>query len=183
MTVLADRLLAVHGTLDAAGVPHAFGGAIALAYCTQEPRGTRDLDINVFTEPMRAGEVFAALPPEVVVSDGDVATAVRDGQVRLWWGETPLDFFFDVDEFHHEIAAAVRLVPFLDHRIPVLGCTALVVFKALYNRTKDWADIEAMLEVGTVDRDEALRWMNRLLGRDDPATARLAALCADGRFS
>src|SRR5262249_41808856 len=45
LSVLAERLIAIHDSLDAAGVPHAFGGAIALAYCTEEPRGTRDLDV------------------------------------------------------------------------------------------------------------------------------------------
>ena len=32
------------------------------AYCTLDPRGTRDLDFNVFVEPERAREVLAALP-------------------------------------------------------------------------------------------------------------------------
>lgn len=54
MSLLAQRLLAVHDALDAAELPHAFGGAIALAYCTEEPRGTRDLDVNVFVDPTRA---------------------------------------------------------------------------------------------------------------------------------
>ena len=44
---LGERLVTLHQALDAAGVPHAFGGAIALAYCTEDPRGTNDIDCNV----------------------------------------------------------------------------------------------------------------------------------------
>lgn len=43
---LADKLVAVHRSLDRAAVPHAFGGALALAYCTAEPRATMDLDAD-----------------------------------------------------------------------------------------------------------------------------------------
>lgn len=176
MSVLAQRLLAVHHALDAADVPHAFGGAIALAYCTEEPRGTRDVDVNVFVEAERAAVVLAALPPGTTVTPADVAAAERDAQVRVWWEDTPLDVFFDVHEFHREVAAAVRTVPFAGDVIPVLDCLALVVFKALFNRTKDWADIEAMSEAGTFDTAEALAWLVRLGGAGHPAVNRLAAV-------
>jgi hypothetical protein len=178
MSLLAERLLAVHDALESAGVPHAFGGAIAFAYCAEEPRGTRDVDVNVFTGPAQAREVLETMPAGVVVNDPDIAAAERDGQVRLWWEETPVDVFFDVHDFHRQAAAAVRVVPFLDRSIPVLGCTELVVFKARYNRTKDWADIEAMLEAGTIDRPRALRWVEQLLGVRAPEAERLAEVAA-----
>jgi len=181
MSVLVDRLLAVHHALDAARFPHAFGGAIALAYCTEEPRGTRDIDVNVFVDSHDAPRVLAALPHEVTVEPGDIERAVTDGQIRVWWEETPVDVFLDVHDFHSEAAAGVRIVPFAGEQIPVLGCTALVVFKAFFDRTKDWADIEAIIEAGTLDVAPALGWLVVLLGPDHAATARLAALVrADG---
>lgn len=176
MSVLAERLLAVHSALDGAGLPHAFGGAIALAYCTQEPRGTRDLDVNVFVGVDRAGEVFDAMPRGVAVTRADRAKVRRDGQVRLMWDETPVDLFFDTHEFHREAARAVVRVPFEGTTIPVLGCEALVVFKAMFNRTRDWADIEAMLAAGAVDGPRALERLRELLGPSDPAAVRLGAL-------
>lgn len=176
MSVLARRLLAVHHALDAARIDHAFGGAIALAYCTEEPRGTRDLDVNVFVGTDGAARVLTALPDGTRFTPADVAAVERDGQVRVWWDDTPLDFFFDVHDFHRDVAARIRTVPFEEERIPVLDCLALVVFKAAFNRTKDWADIEAMAEAGTFDIDDALSWVHRLLGPDHPAAARLAAL-------
>ena len=53
--------------------------------------------------------------------------------------------YLNVLPFHDEVAAGVRYVPFMDRTIPVLDCGALAGFKAMFDRTKDWADIEAMV--------------------------------------
>jgi len=176
MSLLAQRLLDVHDALTRAKLPHAFGGAIALAYCTQEPRGTRDLDVNVFVDPTRASEVLAALPDGVAVTDADIQAATREGQVRVWWEDTPVDLFLNLHRFHDEVAAGARLVPFEDRTIPVLGCTALAVFKALFDRTKDWADIEEMTAAGALDLARAEAWLEQLVGADSPVVRRLASL-------
>lgn len=176
MSVLARRLLALHRALGRASLPHAFGGAIALAYCTREPRGTRDLDVNVFVGRDRADEVLDAMPRGVLVRPADRAAARRDGQVRVMWESTPIDLFLDTHEFHREAAAGVLDVPFEGATIPVLGCEALVVFKVMFDRTRDWADIEAMIEAGAVDGRRALDRLRALLGPSDPAVARLGTL-------
>jgi hypothetical protein len=179
MSLLGERLLAVHDALEKAHLPHAFGGAIALAYCTEEPRGTRDLDVNVFVDLSRAGEVFEGLPSEVEWTAGDVEISEREGQRRVWWDDTPIDLFLDVHSFHRYMAGEVRFVPFEGQRIPVLGCTALGVLKALFNRTKDWADIEEMVAMDSVDIGEAVNWLERMIGREDRIVARMASLAAD----
>lgn len=176
MSVLGRRLVAIHEALRNGGVPHAFGGAIALAYCTEEPRGTRDLDVNVFVAPADAAGVLEVLPAGVVVSDDDRRRIERDGQTRLWWDDTPVDLFFDVHDFHRQVGGNIRQVSFMRWRVPVLACTDLVVFKARFNRTKDWADIEEMLAARTVDSDRAILWLSRLLGLSNEVTLRLAAL-------
>ncbi len=178
MSDLAERLVAVHDALRAARVPHAFGGAIALAYCTEEPRGTRDIDVNLFVAAATAAEVLARLPDGVTVRPVEIEAAEREGQVRVWWADTPLDLFFAVHEFHRDVEANVRWVPFVGREIPVIDCVAVVVFKALFNRTRDWADIEAIVDAGTVDGPRALGWVERLVGRDDPIAARFANLVA-----
>jgi hypothetical protein len=178
VSLLAQRLLAVHDALCVAALPHAFGGALALAYCTEEPRGTRDLDVNVFTDPTRAREVFAALPQRVAVAGADVRAAEREGQARVWWEDTPIDVFLDIHQFHEEVARGVREVPFMDRTIPVLDCTSLAVFKALFDRTKDWADIEAVVEADAMDIAEAVSWLGRLVGPEHPATRRMASLAS-----
>jgi hypothetical protein len=176
MSLLGERLIEVHEALSAAGLPHAFGGAIALAYCVQEPRGTRDLDVNVFVDPAKATEVFAALPDPVTVTDADIGAAEREGQARVWWEDTPVDVFLDVHRFHTEVAEAVRTVTFEEHDIPVLDCTSLLVFKALPDRTKDWADIEEIIAAGSPNLVHAQAWLDRLLGPESQVSQRLRSL-------
>jgi hypothetical protein len=168
---LADKLLTVHQSLAAAAVPHAFGGALALAYCTAEPRATMDLDVNVFLPPAQVDLVAEGLAPTVVVDAAARDAVLRDGQVRVWWGRTPLDLFFDVHDFHQLAKAHLRTVPFGDETIPVLGCDDLAVFKTLFARPKDWVDIETM--AAQLDGAYVTEWVTRLLGPDAPELARL----------
>jgi hypothetical protein len=174
---VADRMLAVHDALRAAGLPHAIGGAIALGYCTLEARGTQDVDVNVFVAPSRTREVLAALPDGVRVTARDLEVAERDGQVRLLWDATPIDVFFSVLPFHDEVERNIRHVSFGDRTIPVLDCTGLAVFKAMFARPRDWVDLEAMVEARSLDVDEAMRWVREMVG-DDPRVERLAELRA-----
>jgi hypothetical protein len=173
---LGDRLLAVHDAFELARIPHAIGGAIALGYCTLEPRGTRDLDVNAFVGTERVKDVFAALPKGVAINGLALEQAERDGQVRLWWEETPIDLFFSVLEFHDQVASDVRQVSFEGRSIPVLDCTALAVFKAMFDRPRDWVDIEAMIEARALDLGEASRWVREMAGADSAAARKLTEL-------
>jgi len=166
---LADRMLAVHDALDAGGFPHAIGGAIALGYCVLEARATQDVDVNVFVPPWRTREVFEVLPSEIERSGNDLEHAERDGQVRLRWELTPIDLFFSVLPFHDDAERNVRQVSFGDRTIPVLSCTAVTVFKAMFDRPRDWVDVEAMVEAGSIDIDEAKRWVIEMVGEDERA--------------
>src|SRR5438067_991257 len=100
MTTLVEMVLALDATLRSARIPHAFGGALALAFHIAEPRGTRDIDLNCFVPATDARTVFEHLPPLIVWGAEDVATVERDGQVRVFWGETPVDLFFSTHPFH-----------------------------------------------------------------------------------
>ncbi len=176
MTSVAEVVVALHRAFDRAAVAHAFGGAIALAYAVGEPRATIDVDVNVFVPAADAAVAFAALPAGVSWTDPDVTAAREAGQVRVWWDEVPIDLFFDYDPFHRVAAERTRVVPFGEEEIPVLGADELAVFKAFFNRTKDWADIEAMAEVGAYQPSVVEGWLRRLLGDDDPRAERLASL-------
>jgi hypothetical protein len=180
MIGVADRMLAVHDALRAAGFPHAIGGAIALGYCTLEARGTQDVDINVFVSPSRTREVLAALPEGVRITGKDLQGAERDGQVRLMWDATPIDLFFSVLPLHDEIERNIRHVSFGDRTIPVLDCTGLAVFKAMFARPRDWVDIEAMIEARSIDVEEAIRWIREMIG-DDPRIETLTSLSSSRR--
>jgi hypothetical protein len=175
MTTLVERVRAVCDALDAHGVPWALGGALALAYATREPRGTRDIDINVFVGAERAAEVFGALPAGVTYDSHDVTVAQQEDQVRLWWDGTPLDLFFAADPFHFDANQRARSVPFAGRTIRVLCAEDLAVFKALFDRSKDWVDIETMVESDAIDVQLAADRLHTLLG-DDTRVARLRSL-------
>lgn len=176
MTNLGDKVLALHRDLAQRGIPHAMGGAIALAYAVGEARATHDVDVNVFVPTERAPDVLGSLPTGVRVRPEDVDAALADGQVRLHWDDNPVDMFFSTVHFHDVAATRIREVPFERGSIPVLSATDLAVCKALYGRGRDWVDIEAMRDAGTVDAPEALRWVGELSGGDHPHYRRLYEL-------
>ncbi|MGA8745895.1 MAG: hypothetical protein WB507_08525 [Solirubrobacterales bacterium] len=178
MSTLIEKLFAIHDALTRASLGHAFGGAIALAYCVEEPRGTRDLDVNIFADTAKAKSVLASLPEQVSVEPADIAAVLRDGQTRLWWGDTPVDVFLNNLPLHRAVAAGVVWVPLEGREIPVLDCASLTIFKAFFDRTKDWADIEAIALATPADIERAAATIANLLGEQDPAYLRLVSLQA-----
>ena len=57
---LVEKIVEVHRGLTRVGIDHAFGGALALAYYTDEPRATADIDLNVALPASDARRAFAA---------------------------------------------------------------------------------------------------------------------------
>lgn len=180
--VLLRRLVAVHDALDTAGFAHALGGALALAVHVKEPRFTKDIDLNILADPVHPEPLLACLPSEIEVPAAASDAIRRDQQVRLIWPnpETPVDLFFPADPEYHRLVTS-RATPFLfgDAAIPVMTATDLMVFKMLFDRTKDWADIESLLESGAGDPDEAASWIARFLGPEASQLGRLARTRAE----
>ena len=65
-----------------------------------------------------------------------------------------------------------RRVPFAETTVPILAPEHLAVCKAMFDRTKDWLDIEQML-VATDGLDLAAieGWLERMVGPRQPAPA------------
>ncbi len=165
---LTTKMVRLHRALSAADLPHAFGGAFALAFCSAEPRTTKDIDVNVFVGVDRIADLTAALPRGVVVTVADREQLESDGQARLWWGDTPVDLFLSNHPFHDRAAANRRTVTFAGvHDLPVLACADLAVFKAFYARPKDEIDVATMVLAGSVDLGRLRRTVAALLGSAD----------------
>jgi hypothetical protein len=185
--IVLERAIDVHRRLDRAGVSNAIGGALALAYHVSQARATNDIDLNVSADPKDAEAVFALLPPDVPWTEQDAAAVKRDGQVRLFWpvpGEAqpiPLDLFFAQHELHAVVAARVELVPMLDATVPILSATDLLVFKALFDRRKDWADIEELVRFGKPDVADAKCWIAKIVGPQDERLVKLAEIVDEVR--
>jgi hypothetical protein len=177
---LDEKVRAVDRALRIAGVPHAFGGALALGYYAT-PRGTIDIDVNVFVPAAQAERVLDALAPLGV--ERPAASRLRDlrerGQVRLRWEHTPLDLFFSYDPLHERCAARARTVPFGEGAtLAILAAEDLAIFKVIFDRPKDWTDLAEMLfaQGASFDADYARDWLRRILPRDDERLARFEAL-------
>ena len=176
---LSEKVIRIEAAFRAARIPHAFGGAIALAYYAT-PRATIDIDVNVFVEGDRADEVLRVLERLGAQSPtaAESARLRRDGQTRIRWGASPIDLFFSYDAFHDACMERRRVFPFGDDAtLHVLSAEDLVVFKALFDRDKDWRDIEELVFAAEDDFDGGwvTDWLERIVGRGDARYRR----CAD----
>ena len=184
MRRLPDVVVAVHRALSEGQIPHAVGGAIALGYHAA-PRGTVELDVDVFLPPAQAPRVTAALEP-LGVTPPDPA-AVRDhlpvAGVRCLWDDVPIDLFFAFDsDYFSVVASRVVRFPFADskgtmHDLPFISAEDLTIFKIRFDRPKDWVDIQSMIDAGPLDADYIERWVLYLGGeREWPRLQRFLEL-------
>ncbi len=142
-----NLIVAVHNHLDLAGIPHAFGGALALGFIAS-PRGTVDIDVNVFLSPAGLEDVSAALAPLGLSrnqsSDADLPIAgIRFEHPH---DPFPVDVFPSLDDryeeiqrrcVHHEFGRGADLLPFL-------SAEDLCMFKLSFGRPQDWVDLQAI---------------------------------------
>jgi hypothetical protein len=180
--LLDEKVALLAQALTAAEVPHAFGGAIALAYYAT-PRGTRDVDINVFLPASGFDRVIEALAPLGVDPPTPTLrrTLERDEQVRLAWDRTPLDLFFSYNTLHDACLERRRRVAFGAAWITILSPEDLAIFKVLFARDKDWRDLQEMLFAQAPDFDAAYAcgWLERIVAPDDERLLRFRALLAE----
>ncbi len=160
---LTDSVAALHRCLLQAGIPHAFGGALAAGHYGAA-RDTDDIDLNLFVAPAEWPRVREALTSLGIDVDIDQAELERDGQVRLAWDQAPLHLFFSTDSLHAEMGRKARTVPYADATIPLVSPEHLVIRKRLLGRPKDERDIERILEAMPVNQAEIEEWVARLAG-------------------
>lgn len=177
---LARRLA---DALEAAGLPYAVGGAIALAYWAP-PRGTADVDINVFAGADEVARVDAAL--DVLVSLGisiDRANAWSEieagGCVRGVVGRTAVDTFFDSIPLHDSAADRVVVRPLQGRPARILSAEDLIVLKLLFFRGKDILDVERIVATmgQALDRAYVRSWLLDCVGEDDQRVLEWDQIC------
>jgi len=173
---LPEKIITLHQALRQKDLPHAFGGALALAWCTHRARGTIDIDINIFVDVDHCDTVFKALPDEVQHSAKQRKALRDDGQARLWWDKTPVDLFLNTTPFHQDAATRVRWETFMGEDVPFIACNDLAIFKAFFNRTQDWADLEAMQAAGTLNAKKVIAVLMEYLSTDDVRIDKLKSL-------
>ncbi len=146
------------------GIPFAVGGAIALGYYTRDPRGTRDIDINIFVTSDTLDLVAAALSPNVAISDDQRMRILRDDQVRLRWDDVPVDLFFSSIPLHSAMLKRINCESFDGVELPILSVTDIVICKSIFAREKDWVDIKTVLGHPALDKHEVDYWVEDVCG-------------------
>jgi len=99
----AEAAQRIADALESAGISHAIGGALALAIAGV-PRGTADVDINVFVPEDRLAEAIEVLA-NVGIEINAVAAAARarqDGMFVGRWDGMRIDVFLPSIPFAHE---------------------------------------------------------------------------------
>jgi hypothetical protein len=147
-------------------------------------RATHDIDVNVFVPAREGARVLAVLSGlgADAANPGLLRLIERDGQVRVRWHGTPIDLFFAYDALHRSSLERRRAVDFLGDRIHVLSPEDLILYKATFDRPKDWQDIAGILFAGAepLDLDYCRRWLERIDGPEGRRRARLERLVASG---
>lgn len=177
---IVAKMHRITAALAAAELPHAYGGALALAWCVGEVRATMDIDLNVFVTVERVGVVLDALPDGITWQPADAAALGQDGQARLRWERHPVDVFLNTTAFHGRVADRIRFELLGGGPLPFLACDDLAVFKAFFGRPKDWVDLRSMLDAGALDLPRVLGTLVGFLGVDDDRIARLRDLGLPG---
>ena len=174
---LVDKIVAIHHALDDAGLPHAFGGALALGVVHATGAGHHRHRRQRVRRRRRAAERARRAARRRRVDRRRPAPLERDGQVRLWWD-----------------AHAGRRLP-EHHRVPRAG-RAPGAARAVRRRRRAVPGVHATSRcsrrsstaprtgptsrrwsaAGTLDVDRVVGVLVRYLGADDERIERLRRL-------
>jgi hypothetical protein len=157
--------------LEQKGIAHALGGALALG-AHGVPRGTLDVDLNVFVTDEELPAVLAALQSLGVAlpAAAALARARRDGMFVGTWAGMRIDVFVPSIPFSEEAGRTrVRMTDDAGNSVWFLSAEAITVFKLLFFRPKDLADLERLVAVqGTaLNRAYVRSSLVDMMGDDD----------------
>lgn len=171
----ADAAAAISAELERRNVEYAIGGALSLAFWGVV-RATKDLDLNVFVSEDVLGPVFDALEAAGCVVDSAAGAArARDrGDFVASWQEMRVDVFVAFHPYHDEVRRRAVRGELPGHgMVWFLSAEDLAVFKSLFHRPKDLADLHRLFAArrDAFDIDYVERWLTDLLGATDPRVA------------
>jgi hypothetical protein len=172
----AEAGLAIARSFEAAAIPYALGGALALG-AHGVPRGTLDVDVNVFVPEGERAHVVECLRQLGVELDlqAALARAERDGMFVGMWGGMRIDVFVPSVPFSDEAARTRVLLGDSEGKgVYFLSAEAITIFKLLFFRPKDLVDLDRLAAVQGPDLDRAYvrRWIVDMMG---PADERVRA--------
>ena len=165
--------------LDASSIPYAIGGALAFGLWG-DPRGTHDVDINLFVDHAGLDRALDVLQSAGVDIDRGAATRadLAGDMIVGWYSGMRVDLFTPSVPFSWEAMKSVVRVKGPMGEAAYLSAEAIAIFKLLFFRPKDLLDIEKLMVVQGADLDVAYirRWIVDMMGEDDERTKALDEL-------
>lgn len=158
------------GELAAQGQEYALGGALALGFWAA-PRGTLDVDVTLFMPANQPGNCVWLLQDLGCLLDSAAAlTSLREhGFCRVQYRGIHLDVFLPSIPFYEAAKNRRRQVRIGVQAVDIWDAETLTVFKMMFFRRKDVADIEQMLRaVPNFDMAWVREQLVELYGVRDP---------------
>jgi len=163
------RVLAAR--FDTFDIDYAIGGALALGFWG-EPRGTLDVDVTLFLPPREPGVCVSRLTEVGCdLSPADARRSLAEyGFCRVEFQGTRVDVFLPIVDFYERARQRRKAVKLGGQTIWIWDAESLAVFKMMFFRRKDLADVEQILrQQGELfDRAWVRQELESIYGKRDP---------------
>jgi hypothetical protein len=174
VTNAADVARQLAERLENRGLDYALGGAIALGYWGA-PRGTIDVDVTIYVpidRPMDCARLLGELGCDLSARDA-AASLGEHGFCRVSLAGVRVDVFLPLVPFYEAARGRRRRVELADQPVMVWDAESLAVFKMMFFRRKDLADVEQILRAQGA-RFDRLWVREQLAGMYGPRDPRLS---------
>jgi hypothetical protein len=160
--------------LEKRGQDYAIGGAVALAYWA-EPRGTMDVDLTLFLSPDQPSECVRLLQEigcEVPATEA-ISLLQEHGFCRATYDSMRVDVFVPTIPFYAAAKVRRRRVPLRAGHAMIWDPETLSVFKMMFFRRKDIADLEQIMrsQSSSLDRNWIREQLVEMYGARDARIA------------
>lgn len=157
---IAQRIAAA---MDAEKQEYALGGAIALGYWA-EARGTVDVDVTVFLsndEPLSCVRLLQRVGCDVASSSVAIESIREHSFFSTQLDGVRVDVFLPSTDFYELARQRKQQVNLGDQSVVVWDAETLCVFKMMFIRRKDVADVEQILRSQRANLDR--KWIRHQL--------------------
>lgn len=142
--------------LEQLGQEYALGGALALGFWGT-PRETLDVDVTVFVpkeQPEECVRILQAIGCELIPSEA-MASLREHGFCRTQWQGITVDVFVPLISFYDTAKARRKRLLLEEQPAMFWDAETLSIFKMMFFREKDLADVRQILTVQgqTLDRN------------------------------
>jgi hypothetical protein len=168
--------------LESANCDYAIGGAIALGFWA-DPRGTLDVDVTLFLSPNESTNCCRLLQRIGCTLEIKTATATlrEHGYCEVEFCGIRLDVFLPSIDFYERARQRRKQVQLGARLVTIWDAETLCVFKMMFFRRKDLADVEQVLRAQSdrLDRDWILEQLIEIYGQRDPRISQWVELARE----